>query len=79
MAFKLTKPQKELAAIIETEGGTIVDVRKGGPHLKVDYTFDHKHFFTQHIPYSSTLDRRWFCNFRRDVRKSKRSITENSQ
>lgn len=68
---RLTKPQKTLAAIIESEGGTIVDFRTGGSHLKVDYTFDHRHFFTQTMPYSSAIDRRWEANFRRDIRRSK--------
>lgn len=76
---RLSKPQKELAAIIETEGGTIIDIRKGGNHLAVDYTFDHRHFFTQHIPHSTSLSPRWSKNFRAAVRQSKRPTTENPQ
>lgn len=73
---KLTKPQKELVAIIENEGGKVVDYKKGGNHLKVDYTFDDRHFFTQYIPFSSSLDRHWATTFRATVRRAKRQFTK---
>lgn len=72
--LKLTKPQKTLTAIIESEGGTIVDLRKGSNHLQCDYTFDHRHFFTQYLPYGDSLTRRWEHNFRSTVRKTKRQL-----
>ena len=75
--LKLTKPQRELVDLIEKEGGKIVDYKKGGNHLKVDFTFDDRHFFTQYIPFSSSLDRHWATTFRATVRRMKRQSTGN--
>lgn len=69
---KLTKVQQLLTAIIKEEGGEVVDVRKGGNHLKIDYTFDHAHFFTTHAPHSMAIPPRWMYNFRSEIRKNKK-------
>ena len=68
---RLTKPQKTLAAIIESEGGKILSFTAGGSLLKCDYTFDDTHVFTQHLPPAANLDRRWILNFRSAIRKTK--------
>ena len=72
---KLSKHQKRLVAIIEDEGGRIVGLRTGANHFKVDYTFDDRHFFTQHVPYGApTAGSRWDKNFRAAVRKTRRQL-----
>lgn len=68
---RLTKPQKTLAAVIESEGARILSFTAGGSMLKCDYTFDDINVFTQHLPPAAKLDRRWLLNFRSNVRKSK--------
>jgi hypothetical protein len=69
---KLTKPQKTLTAIIESEGAKILSYERGGAHLKCDYTFDGTHVFTQFLPYGQgSIDQRWSRNFRSSVRKNK--------
>ncbi len=73
--LKLGKPQKALVAIIESEGAEILSIEKGGNHLKVNYTFDQHHVFTQPLPYGTgTLDHRWASNMRATVRKNKRHL-----
>jgi hypothetical protein len=69
---KLTKPQKTLAAIIETEGATILAFRKATKHLKVDFTFDQgQSVHTQTLPYGDPIGSRWEANFRAAVRRCK--------
>lgn len=72
----LGKPQKQLIAIIEAEGGEILTCRKGANHIALDFTFDNHHIFTQQIPYGSNLSNRWANNFRSEVRKCKRKLLE---
>jgi hypothetical protein len=73
--LKIGKPVKELIAIIEAEGATIMGTRHGPNHIHVDYTFDHHLVHTQHLPRSGshTGDARWSRNFRAAVRKTKPS------
>ena len=68
---KLTKLQKVLTAIIETEGGRVLAVRNGTNHLACDYTFDNIHTFTQHAPRGGSVEHRWEKNFRAAVRRTK--------
>lgn len=74
--MKLTKPQKALAAMIESEGGKILSFKRGRSHLQCDYTFDDTHAFTASLSYGSnkSVDRRWLLNFRAEVRKNKRQL-----
>lgn len=76
--LKLTKPQKVLAAIIESEGGRLLAFhRSNKAGLKVDFTFGASHHvFTQTLPPADNHDRRWLLNFRSNVRKARRQ-TEN--
>lgn len=69
--LKLGKPAKALLAVIESEGATILDKRKGGNHLLVDYTFDHRHHFTTTLPYGSSMSQRWASNLRSTLKKQK--------
>lgn len=69
---KVTKVQKTLTAIIETEGGTVLGVREGANHQRIDYTFDHHQVHTQTLPRGTSVEHRWEMNFRSAVRKSKR-------
>lgn len=76
--MKLTKPQKTLTAVIESEGGRILSFERGANHLGCDYTFDGKQVFTQRLPYGSKeIEQRWLRNFRSIVRKTKPSTLEN--
>lgn len=68
---KLTKPQKVLAAIIESEGAKITAFRKATKHLKVDFTFDNQSFHTQTLPFGDPIGARWEKNFRAAVRRCK--------
>ena len=70
-ALRLTKPQKTLTAIIESEGAEVTGFRKGANHLKVDFTFDGVHMHTQHLPYGETTSTRWEKNFRAAIRRTK--------
>ena len=70
---RLGKPQKQLVAIIETEGGKVMAVRNDGIHIKVDFTFDKHHVFTQYLPHGKTSGGRWEKNFRAAVRRQKAS------
>ena len=69
---KLTKLQKVLTAIIETEGGRVLAVRNGTNHKLVDFTFDGHYTHTQTLPNGNSVERRWEMNFRSAVRKTKR-------
>lgn len=69
--LKLTKPQKTLTAIIESEGGQVTGFRKGANHLKVDFTHDGVHMHTQLLPYGEITGTRWLQNFRAAVRRTK--------
>ena len=73
---RLGKPQKQLVAIIEAEGGTVLASRKGANHIALDFTFDKNHVLTQHIPYGTSMSPRWASNFRSEVRKCKRKLLE---
>lgn len=73
--LKLGKPAKTLIAVIESEGATIVDKRKGGNHLLVDYTFDHQHFFTTTLPYGSDMSQRWAIQLRQQLRRNKENCS----
>lgn len=66
---KLTKPQKVLAAIIESEGATILAFRKKTNHLVVDFTWDHQSIHTQTLPFGAPVGARWEKNFRAAVRR----------
>ena len=70
---RLGKPQKQLVAIIETEGGTVVATRNKGVHIEVDFTFDRHQVFTQYLPHGKISGGRWEKNFRAAVRKQKAS------
>ncbi len=70
---KLGKPQKQLVAIIETEGGNILTTRNKGIHIETDFTFDGHHVFTQYLPHGKISGGRWEKNFRAAVRKQKAS------
>lgn len=70
---KLGKPQKQLVAIIETEGGKILTTRNKGIHIEIDFTFDSHHVFTQYLPHGKISGGRWEKNFRAAVRKQKAS------
>ncbi len=73
--MQLTKPQKTLAAIIESEGGRVMSFKRGSNHLQCDYTFDNSQVFTASLPYGTkSPDRRWLLNFRISIRKSKRQL-----
>lgn len=69
--LKLGKPAKTLIAVIESEGAKILDKRKGGNHLLVDYTFDGQHFFTATLPYGSDMSQRWAIQLRQQLRRNK--------
>lgn len=69
--LKLGKPAKTLLAVIESEGATIIDKRKGGNHLQVDYTFDHQHFFTASLPFGTGMSQRWATQLRQQLRRNK--------
>ena len=71
MARKLTKVQKVLVAIIESEGGRVIDTRQKTNHVACDYTFDGHHVFTQHMPRGGSVENRWEKNFRAAVRRAK--------
>lgn len=73
--FTLTKPQKTMAAIIESEGGTILSFERGGNHVQCSFTFDDTHVFTQSMPYGpKEIERRTLMNFRSTIRKTKRQL-----
>lgn len=74
--MKLTKPQKALTAMIESEGARILSFERGSNHLQCSYTFDDTHAFTASLPYGAnkSVDRRWLLNFRAEVRKNKRQL-----
>ena len=71
MPRKLTKVQKAMTAIIETEGGRILEVRQGSKHKQISYTFDGVHTHTQTLPSGNSVDYRWERNFRSAIRKTK--------
>ena len=71
---KINKAQKQLLQIIEDEGGTVLSVYRATNHLRVDFTFDQRHVFTQTLPNSDHPDRRWQLNFRAQVRKTHRQL-----
>lgn len=76
--IRLTKPQKTLTAIIESEGARILSLERGGNHIQCSFTFDDNHVFTQSLPYGAKeVDRRWTMNFRSTIRKTKRQLLEN--
>lgn len=76
--IRLTKPQKTLVAIMESEGARILSIERGGCHSQVSFTFDDTHVFTQSLPYGAKeVDRRWAMNFRCNIRKTKRQLLEN--
>lgn len=68
---KLTKIQKAMVAIIESEGGRILDTRQGAKHKRIDYTFDGVHTHTQTLPNGKSVEHRWERNFRSAIRKTK--------
>lgn len=70
----LGKPQKQLIAIIECEGGEVLAIRNDGRHITVDFTFDKHHVFTQFLPHGRISGGRWEMNFRSAVRKQKASL-----
>lgn len=70
----LGKPQKQLVAIIETEGGKMLAYRNKGKHIECDFTFDQHHVFTQYLPHGKISGGRWEQNFRATVRKQKASL-----
>ena len=70
----LGKPQKQLIAIIECEGGRVLAKRNKGVHIEVDFVFDDHHVFTQYLPHGKISGGRWEQNFRATVRKQKASL-----
>lgn len=71
--MRLTKPQKTLVAVIESEGGQILASQPYKAGVKVDYTFDTTHVFSQYLPAGADLNRRWLQNFRSEVRKTRKT------
>lgn len=70
--MRLNRVQQRLLDILKAEGAEVVDVRRGGRHIHVDYTFDHKHFFTQYLPYGNNPPpARWEKNFRAAIRRNR--------
>ena len=70
---KLGKPQKQLVANIETEGGKVLSVNNKGIHITIDYSFDSHQVHTQYLPHGKISGGRWEKNFRAAVRKQKAS------
>jgi len=72
--LKLGKPAKTLIAVIESEGGKILDKRKGGSHLLVDYQLGN-HVFTTTLPYGSAMSQRWATQLRSTIKKQKENCS----
>lgn len=69
---RANKVVRQLLAIIEGEGATILDTEQRKNHMSVSYTFDGHHSFTQTLPrHGSMSDVRWEKNFRAAIRRNK--------
>lgn len=71
--FVLRKAQRDIVNTIKAEGATIKGIRQAATHAKVDYTFDHKLFFTATMPHGTSLNPRWLTSLRATLHKQKAS------
>jgi hypothetical protein len=72
----LSKEQRQLIDIVRDEGGTILGMRNGGSHVKLDYTFDGVTTHVQHLPFGSSPGNRTLLNFRAAVKRAKNTPTK---
>lgn len=74
-AIRLNSTAKRMIEIITEEGAFIKDIRNQSKHLRVDYTFDGVHVFTQSVSYGSVpLSRTNERNFRAQIRRKKTAL-----
>jgi hypothetical protein len=60
-----------LIRIIENEGGRILATGQFKQHMRVEFTFDGHHIFTQTLPRHQSVGDRWEKNFRAAIRRLK--------
>lgn len=66
-----TKASRSCIRIIQSEGATILSTDQFKRHMRVDFTFDGHHTFTQTLPRHQSVGDRWEKNFRAAIRRLK--------
>lgn len=71
----LSREQRQLIDIVREEGATVLGIRNGSSHVKLDFTFDGVTKHVQHLPFGSSPGQRTVLNFRAAVRRAKQPPT----
>ena len=66
-----SKACRTLLAVIEGEGGRVLDIQHNTNHMRVAYTFNGHETFTQTLPRHQSVGDRWEKNFRAAIRRTK--------